>query len=142
MSALSLRKGRFLRCRGIVAAIGMTIMTESGRTAEAPTEDGVWYYRIGGAEPISAPANPNIVTLTIGGSADLRLGSSCGKFDPVLAVRHTLNDIAGGVDSMVAAMTAAATNAIGSPPGRPLRGSGRRQRHARRGTEPSLSFQP
>ena len=116
MSARSLRKGKFARCQAIFLVIGVTIMTESGRTAEAPTEDGVWYYRIGGAEPISAPPNPNVVTLTIGGSADLRLGSSCGKFDPVLAVRHTLNDIAGGVDSMVAAMTAAATSAIASLP--------------------------
>lgn len=98
-------------------AVALCLITvQSGRTAEAPTEDGVWYYRIGGAEPISAPANPNVVTLTLGASADLRLGSSCGKFDPVLAVRHTLNDIAGGVDNMVAAMTAAATSAIASLP--------------------------
>ena len=92
------------------------MLMNAGRATEAPTEDGVWYYRIGGAQPVSAPANPNIVTLTIGGSADLRLGSSCGKFDPELAVRHTLNNIATGVDSMVSAMTAAATSAIASLP--------------------------
>ena len=25
--------------------------------AQAPTEDGLWYYEIGGAEPVSVPAN-------------------------------------------------------------------------------------
>lgn len=83
---------------------------------EAPTEDGLWYYRIGGAQPISPPANPNVVSLTIGGSADLRLGSSCGKFDPELAVRHTLNNIANGVDNMLNAMTSVATGALASLP--------------------------
>lgn len=84
--------------------------------AQPPTEDGLWYYEIGGAEPVSVPANPAVVSTTLGGSAQLGLGYSCGKFDPVAAVTNTLNDIGSGVDNMMNAMTAAATSAIASLP--------------------------
>jgi integrating conjugative element protein (TIGR03755 family) len=116
MSAQKVQRRNAPRHRVLFAVICVTTMSQAPHATEAPTEDGVWYYRIGGAEPISAPANPKVATLTLGGSAALRLGSSCGKFDPVLAVQHTLNDIAGGVDSMIAAMTTAATSAIASLP--------------------------
>ncbi len=49
--------------------------------APGPTEDGLWYYEIGGAEPVSAPANPSVVSVILGGAAELGLGYSCGKFD-------------------------------------------------------------
>jgi len=84
--------------------------------AEGPTEDGLWYYEIGGAEPVSAPANPSVASVTLAGSAQLGLGYSCGKFDPVVAVTNTLNDIKSGVDDMINAMTAAATSAIAALP--------------------------
>ena len=84
--------------------------------AQGPTEDGLWYYEIGGAEPVSLPANPAVVSVTLGGSVQLGMGYSCGKFDPVAAVTHSLNDIGAGVDNMVNAMTAAATGAIASLP--------------------------
>lgn len=57
-----------------------------------------------------------MVSTTLGGSAQLGLGYSCGKFDPVAAVTNTLNDIGSGVDNMMNAMTAAATSAIASLP--------------------------
>lgn len=84
--------------------------------AKAPTEDSLWYYEIGGAEPVSVPANPSVVSVTLGGSAQLGLGYSCGKFDPVAAVTNTLNNIGAGVDNMMNAMTAAASAAIASLP--------------------------
>ncbi len=83
---------------------------------KAPTEDSLWYYEIGGAEPVSVPANPSVVSVTLGGSAQLGLGYSCGKFDPVAAVTNTLNDIGSGVDNLMNAMTAAASAAIASLP--------------------------
>ncbi len=83
---------------------------------KGPTEDGLWYYEIGGATPVSAPANPSVVSITLGGSAQLGLGYSCGKFDPVAAVTNTLNNIGAGVDSMLSAMTTAASAAIASLP--------------------------
>ena len=88
----------------------------TGHAAEGPTEDGLWYYEIGGAEPVSAPANPSVTSVTLGGSARLRLGYSCGKFDPVLAVTHTLNDIKRGANDMMKAMTTAASSAIAALP--------------------------
>ena len=88
----------------------------NSHAAQGPTEDGLWYYEIGGAEPVSVPANPAVTSLTLGGSAQLGLGYSCGKFDPVAAVTNTLNHIGTGVDNMVNAMTAAATGAIASLP--------------------------
>ena len=100
----------------ILGATLLMFVSRAGAVTDAPTEDGLWYYRIGGARPVSVPANPNVVNLTLGGSADLRLGSSCDKFDPVIAVRHTLNDIKRGADSMMAAMTSAATGALASLP--------------------------
>ncbi len=92
------------------------LWTINGFSAQAPTEDGLWYYEIGGAEPVSVPANPSVVSVTLGGSAQLGLGYSCGKFDPVAAVTNTLNDIGAGVDNMMNAMTAAATSAIAALP--------------------------
>lgn len=91
-------------------------VSHSVKAAQAPTEDGLWYYEIGGAEPVSVPANPSVVSVTLGGSAQLGLGYSCGKFDPVAAVTNTLNDIGAGVDNMMNAMTAAATSAIAALP--------------------------
>ncbi|WP_461518219.1 integrating conjugative element protein [Porticoccus sp.] len=97
--------------------IALTVATgPDSYAAQAPTEDGLWYYEIGGAEPVSVPANPAVVSTTLGGSAQLGLGYSCGKFDPVAAVTNTLNDIGSGVDNMMNAMTAAATSAIASLP--------------------------
>lgn len=83
---------------------------------EAPTEDGLWYYQIGGADPVSLPANRNVTSMTLGGSLELGLGYSCGAFDPVAAVENSLNDISDGVDDMMDAMTAAATSAIANLP--------------------------
>jgi len=82
----------------------------------APTEDGQWYYEMGGAEPVSMPPHSNLQSLTLGGSVDLGLGYSCGAFDPVAAVSNRLNDIGSGVDDMMDTMTAAATNAIAALP--------------------------
>ena len=50
----------------------LTILCASASHAvQGPTEDGLWYYEIGGAEPVSAPANPAVVSVTLGGSAQL-----------------------------------------------------------------------
>ena len=82
----------------------------------APAEKSLWYYEIGGARALSAPANPNVITTSIGGTARLGLGYSCARFDPVLGVTHTLNNIRTGVDRMTTAMVNAATSAIASLP--------------------------
>ena len=103
------------RCMSLLFGWSL-LWTINGFAAQAPTEDGLWYYEIGGAEPVSVPANPSVVSVTLGGSAQLGMGYSCGKFDPVAAVTNTLNDIGAGVDNMMNAMTAAATSAIAALP--------------------------
>lgn len=113
------KRHRIKRIISINAAASLLIALSvygSAYAATAPTEDGLWYYEIGGAEPVSVPANPSVVSVTLGGSAQLGLGYSCGKFDPVAAVTNTLNDIGSGVDNMMNAMTAAASAAIASLP--------------------------
>jgi len=82
----------------------------------ALSEDSIWYYEIGGARALSAPANPSVVTTTIGGSAKLGLGYSCAKFDPLLGVTNTLSNIKTGINQMTNAMVTAATSAIASLP--------------------------
>ncbi len=96
--------------------IGLFSVSSAQAVTEGPTEDSYWYYEIGGAEPVSAPANPSVVSVTLGGSAELGLGYSCGKFDAVAAVTNTLNNIGAGVDNMLNAMTAAASAAIAALP--------------------------
>lgn len=99
-----------------ILLFGALSVSQVLHAAQGPTEDSLWYYEIGGAEPVSVPANPAVVSVTLGGSAQLGLGYSCGKFDPVAAVTNTLNDIGAGVDNMMNAMTAAATSAIAALP--------------------------
>ncbi|MEW8523849.1 MAG: integrating conjugative element protein [Candidatus Thiodiazotropha endolucinida] len=95
---------------------GLLGLNSAHAVTKGPTEDSLWYYEIGGAEPVSVPANPSVVSVTLGGSAQLGMGYSCGKFDPVAAVTNTLNNIGTGVDNMMNAMTAAASAAIASLP--------------------------
>ena len=105
-----------LRRRARAGVLLGMVLCNGSHAAQAPTEDSLWYCEIGGAEPVSAPANPSVVSVTLGGSAQLGLGYSCGKFDPVAAVTHTLNDIGTGADNMMNAMTAAASSAIAALP--------------------------
>lgn len=88
----------------------------SAHAPSSPPEDGLWYYEIGGAKPVSAPANPSVTSVSVGGNARLGLGYSCMKLDPVTAVENTLNEVKEGVENMLNAMTQAATGAIASLP--------------------------
>lgn len=92
------------------------VTNTSANAPSSPPEDGLWYYEIGGAKPVSAPANPSVTSVSVGGNARLGLGYSCMKLDPVTAVENTLNDVKDGVENMLNAMTQAATGAIASLP--------------------------
>ena len=100
----------------ILLSCVLIMISQGAGAVKGPTEDSLWYYEIGGAQPVSAPANPSVVAVTLGGSAQLGLGYSCGKFDPVAAVTNTLNEIGAGADRMMDAMTVAATSAIAALP--------------------------
>lgn len=84
--------------------------------SDPPPENSLWYYEIGGAQVVPQPLNPTRRSMTIAGSAQLGLGYSCGKFDPVLGVAETLNQVKSGAEDMLRAMTQAATGAIASLP--------------------------
>ena len=43
------------RHRIALAVLCTTLHMAGARAAQAPTEDSLWYYEIGGAEPVSAP---------------------------------------------------------------------------------------
>ena len=101
---------------GLCVLLVALFTSHGARAAMAPTEDGFWYYEIGGASPVSAPANPSVVSVTLGGSAQLGLGYSCGKFNPVTAVTNSLNEIGAGIDNMMTAMTDAASAALAALP--------------------------
>ena len=100
----------------ILVLLALVTASQGTGAVQAPTEDSWWYYEIGGAQPVSAPPNPSVVSVTLGGSAQLSAGYSCGKFDPVAAVTNTLNEIGAGAERMMGAMTAAATSAIAALP--------------------------
>ena len=46
-------------------ALAMVSLPAVTSATDAPTGDGLWYYRIGGAEPVSRPANPNVVKVVV-----------------------------------------------------------------------------
>ena len=102
-------------CSYVISGM-LCLMASSFFANSAPTEDGLWYYEIGGAQVVPKSVNPNRVSLSLSGSAQLGLGYSCGKFDPVLGVAHTLNQVKDGTENMLRAMTNAATGAIASLP--------------------------
>jgi len=103
---------------GLLLVLTLSLLACSNTLAavQGPTGDGLWYYEIGGAEPVSRPPNPSVTSVTLGGSIELGLGYSCGKFDPVAAVTNTLNQIKSGASSMMNAMITAASSAIAALP--------------------------
>lgn len=108
------------RTRHIVrgcCALGLaTIACSAVALPPAPTEDGGFYYKIGGARPIAAPPNPIVTKISISAAASIKDGYSCGKFDPLASVTNTLNDVKTGVDAMANQLVSAATAAVASLP--------------------------
>jgi integrating conjugative element protein (TIGR03755 family) len=81
-----------------------------------PTQDQFWYYEIGGAEPVSVPANPAVNTVVLGGSGRFGLGYSCGRFNPVDSVTNILDSFAADADDMVRNMVTTARNLLAAIP--------------------------
>ena len=46
------------RRRRVGLAILLLLGSDTFAVTKGPTEDSLWYYEIGGAEPVSVPANP------------------------------------------------------------------------------------
>ena len=84
--------------------------------AEAPSDDSLFYYKIGGGRDIAIPPSLSITTI------DLSLNGqgsalSCSGFDPMVAIESSLDNLRNGVDNAVNAIELAATAAIANLPG-------------------------
>ena len=82
----------------------------------APARDSAWYYQIGGAQALSAAANPGVRSLKLGGNLDLSHIYSCGNFDPITGLTNILGNAKGQVMSAYAGLISAATSAIAALP--------------------------
>ncbi|BFM18947.1 integrating conjugative element protein (plasmid) [Maricurvus nonylphenolicus] len=82
----------------------------------APSNDSLFYYKIGGGRDIAIPPSLNITTidLSLNGSVS---ALSCSGFDPMVAIENSLDNIRNGVDNAVNALELAASAAIANLPG-------------------------
>jgi integrating conjugative element protein (TIGR03755 family) len=82
-----------------------------------PTDDGLFYYTIGGGAPILPPASTETETVTIGASIEWGSNLTCGEFDPFVTVSNQLNGVTEGFQQMMSNVLQAATAAVASLPG-------------------------
>lgn len=99
-----------------VAVVLIVVPSLSGAPPISVTTNTDFYYKIGGASAITAAPNPAVVTEKIGGSGDIGLGYSCGKFDPTLGIANILNSLDDVADDLINGAVGAVTAAIGSLP--------------------------
>ena len=92
----------------------VSVSTVNSETA--PARDSAWYYQIGGAQAVSAAANPGVRSLKLGGNLDLSHIYSCGNFDPITGLTNILGNAKGQVMSAYASLISAATSAIAALP--------------------------
>lgn len=84
--------------------------------AEAPSDDSLFYYKIGGGRDIAIPPSLNITTIDLSLNAQAS-ALSCSGFDPMVAIESSLGNLRNGVDNAVNAIELAATAAIANLPG-------------------------
>lgn len=71
-----------------------------------------YYYRLGGGSDISMPPVTTQQSLSIGGDINVNLGFSCGSFNPVVAMRNSLNQMKDSVEALPQNVIASATAAV------------------------------
>ncbi len=93
------------------AAVACTLAGTAAAQTVVPGDKSLLYYRIGGGEPVSRPANPAATTLRIGLGGAARLNYSCGRFDGAVTIQNLMNGFAslgttvtGAVRSGIAAL--------------------------------------
>ena len=103
-------------CRQIIILVVSFITCHPLIAAEAPSDDSLFYYKIGGGRDIAIPPSLNITTidLSLSGQAS---ALSCSGFDPMVAIESSLENLRNGVDNAVNAIELAATAAIANLPG-------------------------
>jgi hypothetical protein len=86
------------------------------RAQAPPSDDGLFYYAIGGGSPILPPASTDTETVTIGASVAWGSNLTCGAFDPLRHGLNQLNGVTEGFQQMMSNVLQAATAAV-APPG-------------------------
>jgi integrating conjugative element protein (TIGR03755 family) len=108
----------FAKPRPFAAALLFSFSVQSGLTvAQQPSDDGAFYYSIGGGAPIGLPASTQTQTVTLGASLDWGSNLTCGDFDPFVTVSNQLNGVTAGFQQMMGNVIQAATAAVASLPG-------------------------
>lgn len=82
----------------------------------APSDDSLFYYKIGGGRDIAIPPSLNITTIDLSLNASAS-ALSCSGFDPLVAIESSLDNLRNGVDNAVNAIELAASAAIANLPG-------------------------
>lgn len=103
-------------CRGLMILIVGLMTYQPLIAAEAPSDDSLFYYKIGGGRDIAIPPSLNITTIDLSLNAQAS-ALSCSGFDPMVAIESSLGNLRNGVDNAVNAIELAATAAIASLPG-------------------------
>ena len=94
----------------------VTFLCHSAMAADAPDEDSLFYYEIGGGRDTTIPPRMNITTIDFALKAQAS-ALSCSGFDPMVAIESSLDNIKNGVDNAINAIELAATAAIANLPG-------------------------
>ena len=102
---------------GIIASWLLVASLIPAEAQEPPSDDGLFYYLIGGGAPILPPASTETETVTVGGSVEWGVNLICGEFDPFVTVSNQLNGITEGFQRMMSNVLEAATAAVASLPG-------------------------
>jgi integrating conjugative element protein (TIGR03755 family) len=95
----------------LVTAALMALAIHAAAEPVVPGDRSILYYKIGGGEPVSRPANPSTTTLKIGLGGTARLSYSCGRFDAGITIENLMNGfsklgtaISGAVKAGIAAL--------------------------------------
>lgn len=103
--------------KSIIPSAFVICLAATSANAQQPTSgDGAWYYELGGAESVSGALDPNVVSVPIGITGELRVPNSCTSLDPVLSISNVLDDVRMGADQIQQTMVLAANNAIAALP--------------------------
>ena len=82
----------------------------------SPTNDSLFYYKIGGGRDISIPPQLDILTINFDFNGQAS-ALNCNGFDPLVSIRSSLDNVRDGIDDAVVALETAATAAIANLPG-------------------------
>lgn len=105
---------RYFEARQLL--ICMIVSCQSVLAADAPSDDSLFYYKIGGGRDIAIPPRLNITTIDLSLSAQSSV-LNCSGFDPMVAIENSLDNLKDGIDDAVNAIELAATAAIANLPG-------------------------